>query len=42
VASAQKRLDGSLATIGGPLEYLDKSIKDLRGCAEKAKRCQQI
>jgi len=31
-------LDGWLATIGGPLEYLDKSIKDLRGYTEKAKK----
>jgi probable F420-dependent oxidoreductase len=28
----------SLATIGGPLEYLDKSIKYLRDYAEKAKK----
>ena len=31
-------LDGWLATTGGPLEYLDKSIKDLRDYAEKAKK----
>jgi hypothetical protein len=31
-------LDGWLATTGGPLEYLDRSIKDLRGYAEKAKK----
>ena len=31
-------LDGWLATVGGPLEYLDKSIKDLRDYAEKAKK----
>jgi hypothetical protein len=31
-------LDGWLATIGGPLEYLDKSIKHLRDYAEKAKK----
>jgi alkanesulfonate monooxygenase SsuD/methylene tetrahydromethanopterin reductase-like flavin-dependent oxidoreductase (luciferase family) len=31
-------LDGWLATIGGPIEYLDNSIKDLRDYAEKAKK----
>jgi probable F420-dependent oxidoreductase len=31
-------LDGWLASVGGPLEYLDKSIKDLRDYAEKAKK----
>ena len=31
-------LYGWLATVGGPLEYLDRSIKDLRDYAEKAKK----